>query len=85
MSEWYNKKNNGNQKKSSGDFHALIAEMVNKQITKVLKQQASNANKKRTHENSFYLYLDQTSVKGEDHLDLNMSDINWGDDDEKEE
>ena len=97
-SEQFTKKNNGNQKKSNRDFHALITEMVNKQITKALKQQASNSSKKRTHENSdseeekeknfdpdsFHLDLDQVSVKGQD-SDLNMSDINWGDDDEKEE
>ena len=97
-SERYTKKNNGNQKKSGGDFHALITETVNKQITKALKQQASNSSKKRQRENAdseeekeknfdphnFHLDLDQMSLTSED-SDTKMSDIDWGQDDEKEE
>jgi hypothetical protein len=88
-------KKNGNQKKSGGDFHALMAQAdsVIKKLAKGIKKRKPKANKKRKRDESdsddessknfdsdnFHLDLEENSLKGGDSV-ADLSELDWGSD-----
>jgi hypothetical protein len=93
-----NAKRNGNQKKSSGDYHTLMAQADSmiKKLAKSIKKRKPKANKKgkRDHSDSddessknfdpdsFHLDLEENSLKGDD-SDADLSEIDWSSDNGK--
>jgi hypothetical protein len=93
-----NAKRNGNQKKSSGDYHTLMAQAdsVIKKLAKSIKKRKPKANKKGKRDDSdsddessknfdpdsFHLDLEENSLKGDD-SDADLSEIDWSSDNGK--